>query len=289
MVADRVQAGPEKIGGAEMRKIDLIALDLDGTLLDPSGRITQASKEAIAQSQEAGVQVLLATGRSACEAAYFAQEAGCGILAAALGGAAVCDTRTGAHIRRWDFTPETGRRALELCLNRELELMIFAGEAIVLDPFSHRSLMKSYPFDAFHRSAVVTQDPLAYLEEHNLPLTKLHGAGDPAHYPLQELAALEGVELTSSGFQDFELVPAKVGKGRALALMAILRGVPLERCAAVGDSPNDLSMLEVVGTPIAMGNAEAAVKELACYVSADNGRDGVAQAIRWCLEQRVRA
>ena len=56
-----------------MRKIDLIALDLDGTLLDPVGRVTQSAKEAIAQAKEAGVQVLLATGRAAPEAAWFAQ------------------------------------------------------------------------------------------------------------------------------------------------------------------------------------------------------------------------
>ena len=80
-----------------MNKIDLIALDLDGTLLDPFGRVTQASKDAIAQARASGVEVFLATGRAAPEAAYFAQEAGCGVLAAAGGGGAVmCDARTGA-------------------------------------------------------------------------------------------------------------------------------------------------------------------------------------------------
>ena len=165
--------------------------------------------------------------------------------------------------------------------------MIFAGEAIVLDPYSKKLLMKHYPFPCFHDNAVVTEDPIAYLEEHDLPLTKLHGDGDPASYPLKELAALEGVSLTASSDRDFELVPAKVGKGRTLALMSLLQGVPLERCAAVGDSPNDLSMLEVVGTPIAMGNANPQVKAAARYVAADNGHDGVAEAIRWCLEQNT--
>ena len=165
--------------------------------------------------------------------------------------------------------------------------MIFAGEAIVLDPYSKKLLMEHYPFPCFHDNAVVTEDPIAYLEEHDLPLTKLHGDGDPASYPLKELAALEGVSLTASSDRDFELVPAKVGKGRTLALMSLLQGVPLERCAAVGDSPNDLSMLEVVGTPIAMGNANPQVKAAARYVAADNGHDGVAEAIRWCLEQNT--
>lgn len=268
-----------------MRNIDLIALDLDGTLLDPSGRVAQSSKEAIAQAREAGVEVVLSTGRAAPEAAYFAQEAGCGILAAALGGAVLCDARTGAHLRRWDFPQEIGRRALELCLGRGIELMIFAGPAILLDPFSKESLMRSYPYSCFHDNAVVTPDPLAYIQAHNLPITKLHGDGNPDSYPLKELAALEGVSLTASSDRDFELVPAGVSKGRTLALLSIMRGAPLSRCAAVGDSANDLSMLQAVGTPIAMGNANAQVKAAARYVTADNGSDGVAQAIRWCLSQ----
>ena len=272
-------------GVFDMNKIDLIALDLDGTLLDPAGQVAQSSKDAIAQAREAGVEVVLSTGRAAPEAAYFAQEAGCGILAAALGGAVLCDARTGAHLRRWDLAPETGRRALELCLGRNIELMIFAGETILLDPFSKESLTRTYPYPCFHDNAVVTGDPLGYLQEHNLPLTKLHGDGDPASYPLKELSALEGVSLTASSDRDFELVPAGVGKGRTLALLAMMRGVPLERCAAVGDSDNDRSMLEAVGVPVAMGNAAPALKALAQYVTADNGHDGVAQAIRWCLEQ----
>ena len=267
--------------------IRLIALDLDGTLLDPAGQITDETKAAIAQARQAGIKVVLSTGRSVQEAADFSAQAGCDNLSVCLGGAVLSDNATGAHLRRWDIPADVSRKALELCLNRDIELMIFAGEQIVLDPFSQQSLSKTFPYPVFHNAAVVSEDPIAYLEEHDLPLTKLHGDGDPASYPLKELAALEGVSLTASSDRDFELVPAKVGKGRTLALMSLLQGVPLERCAAVGDSPNDLSMLEVVGTPIAMGNANPQVKAAARYVSADNGHDGVAEAIRWCLEQNT--
>ena len=87
------------------------------------------------------------------------------------------------------------------------------------------------------------------------------------------------MSLTASNDRDFELVPTGVSKGRTLALLSILRGVPLSRCAAVGDSANDLSMLQAVGTPIAMGNANPQVKAAARYVAADNGHDGVAEAV----------
>ena len=72
--------------------IRLIALDLDGTLLDPAGRITQASKDAIARARAAGVRVVLNTGRPIQEAVWFAGEAGCDALLSCLGGAAVVDS-----------------------------------------------------------------------------------------------------------------------------------------------------------------------------------------------------
>lgn len=265
--------------------IRLIALDLDGTLLDPAGQITHETKTAIAQARQAGIKVVLSTGRSAQEAADFSAQAGCDNLSVCLGGAVLSDNTAGVHLRRWDMPPETAKKALELCLNRDIELMIFAGEQIVLDPFSHRSLSKTFPYPVFHNAAVVTEDPIAYLKEHDLPLTKIHGDWNRPAYPLEELSQLEGVELTSSNDHDFELVPSGVNKGRTLALLALLWGIPLDQCAAVGDSENDLAMLQAVGFPIAMGNGCAAVKAAACHIAPDNAHEGVAQAIRWAMEQ----
>ena len=264
--------------------IRLISLDLDGTLLDPSGAVTPAAKAAIAKARAAGIRVVLNTGRPIPEAFWFAQKAGCDDLLCALGGAALADREAGRIIRRWDIGQDSGRRVLELCLNREIELMIFAGDQILVDPFSKRSLEKTYPFPVFHRHAIVTEDPLAYLEEHKLPLTKLHGDQNPGRYPLGELAALPGIELTASNDHDFELVAAGVNKGRALALLSMMYGIPLCDCAAVGDSDNDLAMLRVVGTPIAMGNASRSVQDAACRVVPSNEEEGVSQAILSCLD-----
>ncbi|MGI5963507.1 MAG: Cof-type HAD-IIB family hydrolase [Lawsonibacter sp.] len=264
--------------------VKLIALDLDGTLLDPAGQVQETTKRAIAQARRAGVRVVLSTGRPIPEAIWFSHQAGCDSLISCLGGAALVHGESGEVLRRWDIPEPSATRALELCLNREIELMIFAGDAILLDPFSKDSLLRTYPYPAFHENAKTVGDPLSYRQEHGLPLTKIHGDYNPSAYPLAELSALPGVELTASNEHDFELVPAGVDKGRTLALLALLYGVALDDCAAVGDSPNDLSMLQVVGTPIAMGNAAQEVKAVARWTTASNGEDGVAKAIFACLE-----
>ena len=147
--------------------------------------------------------------------------------------------------------------------------------------------MRTYPYPVFHDNAVVAEDPLAYLEERRLPLTKVHGDWNRPAYPLEELRGLEGLELTASNDHDFEVVPAGVDKGAALAMLAQRYGVPLDQCAAVGDSDNDLAMLRAAGTPIAMGNASQAVKDLALRVVADNGQDGVSVAILNCLDPKA--
>jgi len=265
--------------------IKLIALDVDGTLLTPDGQITQATREAIAQARAQGVKVVLSTGRSGQETADFARRAGCDQLAVSLSGALLVDTETGYHVRRWDIRPGSAEKALELCLNKDIELMIFAGDQIVLDPFSKQSQLKTFPYEVFHNTAVVTEDPLAYLKAHDLPLTKIHGDHNPAAYPLEEFDRLEGVEYTSSNDHDFELMPAGVNKGRALALLALMYDLALDECAAVGDSENDLAMLKAVGYPVAMGNAAQTVKDQAKFVTDTNTREGVAKAILHILEQ----
>ena len=264
--------------------IKLISLDLDGTLLNPQGQVTAASKEAIAKARAAGVRVVLNTGRPAPEVLWFAQEAGLDEVNACLGGAALVERTRGRTTGRRDIPEPAARRVLELCLGREIELMIFAGDEIVADPFSKASLERTYPYPAFHQAATVTEDPLAYMEEHGLPLTKIHADGRPEDFPLAELAALEGLNLTSSNPHDFEVVGDGVDKGRSLALVAALYGVPLEQCAAVGDSDNDLAALRAAGLSIAMGNAPKNVKDAAARIAPSNAEDGAAWAVLSCLE-----
>lgn len=262
--------------------IKLISLDLDGTLLDPKGRVTDASRAAIAEARAAGLRVVINTGRDCHEAAWFAREVGCDTLNASTGGGMVSDG--GQVLRRWDVPEPSGRQAVELCLGWGFDLMVFAGERTLVNSAYKKYLDRHYPFPAFHEHAVVTDDPLGYMAEHKLPLTKIHGELDPSQYPLDRLAALPGVALTTSSSHDVELVAAGADKGRALALIAQQYGVPLDQCAAVGDSANDLEVLRAVGLPIAMGNAPENVKAAAARIAPANNQEGAAWAILSCLE-----
>ena len=80
------------------------------------------------------------------------------------------------------------------------------------------------------------------------------------------------------------MVGAGVDKGRALALIATMYGIPLDQCAAVGDSENDLGAFQVAGMPVAMENAPGNVKNAATWIAPSNREEGAAWAILKCLE-----
>lgn len=263
--------------------VKLISLDLDGTLLDPKGRITDASKEAIAKAKAAGLRVVINTGRPAQEGIFFAREAGCDLLVSGAGGALIMDGATGQTIRRWDIPEPSARRAVELCLSWDTQLLIYAGDKFMVNAAYKKFMETYYPFPAFHEAVIVTEDFLGYMESHDLPLVKIHGDIGPKGVPVEKLAALPDVTLTSSNSHDFELTAGNADKGRALAVMAALYGIPLDQCAAVGDSENDLSALRVVGTPIVMGNAPQSVKDAAHRIAPSNAGDGAAWAVLSCL------
>lgn len=264
--------------------IKLISLDLDGTLLDPRGRITAASKAAIAKARAAGLRVVINTGRPAQEGVFFAKECGCDLLVSGAGGGLVMDGETGQVLRQWDVPEPSARRALELCLSWDVDLIVYAGKEILVTAAYKKEMEVWYPFPAFHEAVTVTEDFLGCMQAHGLPLTKIHGEMGAVRPPVEKLAALPDVTLTTSSTHDFELTARGGDKGAALTVIARQYGIPLDRCAAVGDSENDLSVLGVVGMPIAMGNAPDNVKAAAARVAPSNGEDGVAWAILSCLE-----
>ena len=87
------------------------------------------------------------------------------------------------------------------------------------------------------------------------------------------------LEITSSIERNMELNALGVSKGRGLMALAERLGLARDQVMAVGDSGNDLTMLEAAGLGVAMGNATREVRHAADVITADNNHDGVAEAI----------
>lgn len=259
--------------------VRLIALDLDGTLLDSGGHVPAPAADAIARARARGVRVVLATGRSAREAAWFNREARCDETAVCLGGCAVADLSAGRHIRQWAFSPAAAS-ALRRLVDPSLRMVFFAGEELLVTPASD-AYFRQEPGDLLSRLQTITADPWQYAADHGLAPCKLLVLGEAER--LRRLRAavsrLPDVHLTSSDPTNLELMPAGTDKGRALSLLCRQWGIPLAEAAALGDSENDREMLLAVGFPVAMGNAPPPIRAVGRMVADTNDNGGAAKAI----------
>lgn len=262
-------------------KYRLIALDLDGTLLNSQKEITPAVRQALTWAKARGVHVVLATGRIVGEAAEFARETACDDLMVTAGGAAIATASDERILESWAMPCETGAAAVAAVQDLPVRVMIYVGDKIFINPFSDRDFVVNYRVEGFHANKVVLDDIAGEIRAQRLDVTKVYAIGSRADLEkaLAHIRPLSGVTITSSGDDNFEVMPAGVDKGAALRRLGEMLGVSPAEMVAIGDSDNDAAMLRAVGMPVAMGNADPALKAIARYVTADCDHDGVAQAI----------
>ncbi len=269
--------------------VRLLALDIDGTLLDSRGRLPEAHRDAVAEAVGAGIAVVLATGR----ALHFTRP-----VASALAVPVALMVNNGAVVRTAD-----GHAVLRSSLPREVarailsETEAFADSvALVFDRDDDRQVVYeamnwSHPNRAgYYRAnrAFLAQAPLeAALAEDPIQVM-FNGSVEP----MRQLAAtLRGlamasrftVAITEYEARDFALVDVNAfacSKGATLARWASHLGVPREDVMAVGDNLNDLDMLEFAGTALVMGNAVDALKRQGFPLVPSHDDDGLAVAIR---------
>lgn len=264
-------------------KYRLLALDLDGTLLNSQKEITQQTKDAIAQVQNKGVHVVLCTGRIVGEAAEFAHEICCEDLMVTAGGAAIAKASDEKILCDWAMPCEIGAKVVETIQNLPVRIMIYIGDKIYINSFSDRDFVVNYRIEGFHANKIVMEDIAAYIRDHKLKVMKAYalGAQQDLDQALEVIRPLPHITITSSGSDNFEIMPAGVDKGSALVRLGQMLGITPEEMIGVGDSDNDAAMLCTVGMPVAMGNADESIKQMAKYITADCDHDGIVQVIQY--------
>jgi Cof subfamily protein (haloacid dehalogenase superfamily) len=268
--------------------IQLIGIDVDGTLLDTRGQIPQENVDAIHDAVREGIAVALVTGRS-----YpFVRP-----IAEPLPSAITLIVSNGAVERGMD-----GSRFARRLLDRDIARAVLDSTrlfrhaaALVFDRDADRQVMfetmdwehpgrKAYW--ARNQSLIAQSVPLedALIED---PIQVMFNGGvDTMRALVQELRAEAGdfaVSLTEYVHRDFSLIdvtaPAAT-KGRALAWRAAQLGLARDEVMAVGDNFNDLDMLEFAGLPVVMGNSVPGLLERGWVITGDNEHAGLAEAIR---------
>jgi Cof subfamily protein (haloacid dehalogenase superfamily) len=267
--------------------IRLLALDIDGTILDSDGHIPTANRDAIARVIDAGVEVALATGRRYDFARPVFDKLPAP-LTLILSNGAIVKTRDGETVMRSLLPREIARKVLaEVPGHRESAAVVFdrlregqvVFEAINWEhPRHQRFFAANRPFlsEVAPLEACLTEDPIQVMFSGGcVEMRDLFGL-------LQTAGADFSVALTEYEHRDFSMVDvvrAGCSKGSALRAWSQHRGFAHTEVMAMGDNLNDLQMLEFAGTPVLMGNALAELKTRGWPVTATNDEAGVACAI----------
>lgn len=257
--------------------------DMDGTLLNHDSRISLPMKQAIDHMTAAGHKIILSSGRPLNSILEVARENGLyqpGTLIISNNGAFVydCDKETALVEHR--LSTEEMTYLVNAAYDHGLHCHVYTDTQIV-----SRAETRELAFytQKIHLPVVITEDIVTYLTKGTFKIQVIclddHSRLEAFR---QDIAAFcqNRVQTIFSTDYYLELLPLQAGKGNAVSFVCEHFHIPVSHSYGAGDAENDISMLEMTGTSIAMANATDAVKEAADIVtSADNDHDGLLEII----------
>ena len=275
--------------------IQLIAIDIDGTLLDSRGRMPNVNRDAVREALDAGVAVALVTGRSF----HHARPVG-----AALSDRVPLIVSNGALMKRPDGQT-LHRRVLDQAITKEIIVKVREhrrGAALIFDrsgpdQYLYEDIDWQHPnrrrYYELNRQFMTERSPLEDgLTESPLQLAFTDGVEEMRHLAafVRNLDVAKQITATLTEYEarDFSLLDITVvgcSKGAMLTTWLERRGIDAQEVMAVGDNLNDRDMLALVGHPVVMGNAVAELKALGWPTTSGHDDGGLAQAIRKVLDK----
>jgi Cof subfamily protein (haloacid dehalogenase superfamily) len=285
--------------------IRLLALDLDGTLLNSHGEITDRSRQSLELARERGVKVAVVTGRRFRDARPIALELGLDVPVISHNGALTKHARTLETVAVVPLPLPVAREILQLGRRHAADLLVsddHEGTGVLVydhlsgaNPALLRYIAWANRVHGNGNSGVLEVDSLEDYLDHD----PIHVAFSGRCAPMAELEEILHQELGSSvktfrttyprlDFTLLDMVHPQVSKGVGVAAAARELGIEREQVMAIGDNFNDLEMLCFAGTGVVMANADVALRETpGLFTTVSNDEDGVAVAIeKYILTER---
>ena len=274
-----------------MKDIKLVALDLDGTLFDNSSRISKRNLTAIRSITDKGIHVVISTGRP-FEGIPFDQIKGTGInYAITANGSGIYEISTGKCLYENAMDEELVTPILNFLLTREIHMDAFIGGK-GYTPIQCVETAQKLTVPSSIKNYIITtrtrlDNILQFIHENQLKVQKMtlnfYPAADGTLIDRETvrkfLVSNPSITTVCGGYNNLEFTRADANKGVGLRKLAEILGVNPDATMAIGDTENDLAIIEAAGIGVAMGNATDAVKARADYVTTTNTKDGVAAAI----------
>ena len=262
----------------------LIALDLDGTLLNSRKEIPEEAVRAIRKACAAGKTVIFDTGRAVPELAEQIEQLPEVRYVVFASGGGLYDIREKKAFGLQGIPAAQTERILALARTKDIMPQLVLPDRDVIQA-SHMENLEHYNMGVYRpmyeKAMTLVPDIYAFAEACNEPYLKinLYHAEVPERIRTREQLETPELELVYSEISSLECSAAGVSKGSGLERLCGLLDIPLEACIAVGDADNDLPMLQAAGLAVAMGNAPDYVKTAADRIVSDLDHGGCAEAI----------
>lgn len=269
-----------------LQECRFIALDLDGTSLDATGHFSRRTASALQRAPDIGLHTAIISARplGECRALISPLEADCWVGASngAVAGKGDSDALLWSH----EFSATTAARLVERVhqSSTDVALGAVAHDRVLVERGFPSRLSGQWGADTVSDMATALD-----LGVHKFLVTHAAGVEEAERAVVRAVRDLESEVASTRSTDDFvEISLRHVSKGTALRAFARLLDIDLNSCAAIGDMPNDLSMLASAGIPLAVANAHPDVLLAASHVLPSNEEDGVALALEAAIANIVR-
>ncbi|MGZ9585374.1 Cof-type HAD-IIB family hydrolase [Paenibacillus marinisediminis] len=240
-----------------MGKYALLALDMDGTLLTDDHRISKETALAIHEARQAGITVILSTGRNYVDAVPYAKELGLEGPFVTVNGGEIWSNLNELHAR-FLLDRDKVRKMHELSEKYDCWFWAYSTKGL----YNRTNWNADIDTEDWLKFGFTTEDD------------------DIRGKILIELQALGGLELTNSSPHNIEINPLGINKASGVGVVCDMLGISMSSVVAVGDSLNDIAVIREAGLGVAMGNAQDEVKAAADAVVSSNNEDGIVEVIR---------
>jgi len=276
------------IENEEEKKMDykLICIDMDGTLLNDKKNISERNLKSIRLANEKGVRIVVCTGRIFTSANFFSELLGVKSPVIASNGAYIREKDRDEIVYNATLGEEKCKKLLSVFRQYDIYPHYYTSNKIFTEDVTfssrfYKETNKILSKDNQIKSMLV-KDWNKVFKEYGNEIFKCIGVEvdlEKIEKVKKSLRGMNDFEVVSSNFDNFEVTNKGVTKGNAVKILADYYGINKEQVICIGDSENDLSMIEFAGLGVAMGNADENVKLASQYITDTNNNDGVAKVI----------
>jgi len=282
----------------------LMAIDLDGTLLNSFGEVSAPTREVLKQAKEQGVEVVLSSGRPISSTESLALELGVDNYLISGNGAAVFDIKKQEILYDRFLSKEQVLKIAKICEENSFFYNVYTEDEVIASSlnynilFYHKENVKKVEEKRTHINVV--QNIAEYIEQSGkekfLKITVCDESQFIFNSIMKRLKEIEGIDVLEveymsrkkikAGTDDVdiqyyytEITNQNVNKWSAIEFLLDYLNIKKEEVIAIGDNMNDKEMIEEAGLGVVMGNSNPKMKEIADEIVADNNSDGVKEAI----------